>query len=462
MTLCLATYHLILTHYVDIEDAKNLRIQKALAKSLKDYGSHVNKIIKEYANWDESYLFIEGDNPNFIEKNFRDSSTLEAFSLCTIQFLKKDFTPILRLDSKKNHNGEKLGEYLAKVPKRTHGGFLNVNGLIYYYYTHPVLNQKKSSTTNGFLQGAFELNKKSLVSYNVELKNVEFFPPKDWLNIKNKNILKVNDIDISVTTLKTEKNIENYFLIFDYQKIPVGGIKTTHERTMYLQGKKVILIFLIFIIGILIVSFILILYRHKELQNEKNRLELAVNERTKDLKLTLKELREAVKKLESIAYIDELTGIKTRRAFFEKTIPLLQDSFGKDKTLCIALIDLDDFKTINDTYGHEAGDIVLKNFCRACERFLDERMTFARFGGEEFVISFYGISVKHVEQICEKIQSFVGENPVTISKNTFASYTFSLGIACNNEAKDIDQILRIADSRLYGAKDGGKNLIRSR
>ncbi|NLC27372.1 MAG: diguanylate cyclase, partial [Campylobacteraceae bacterium] len=355
-SICMATQQFILNSYISIEDSQNLRIQNSIAKSLDDYGFHVEKIIKDYAKWDESYLFLEGNNPNYVQRNFHgNSNTLEAFSICTVQFLSKDFRSILRLDSNVNKHGKELGNKLLKTPQKTHGGFLEAGGIVYYYYTHPVMSSDATLPSNGFLQGAFELSAKALLSRSVELTGVEFFSPKSWSGTEKEYILKTDGVSLWTKTVKTKNEIENYFLIYSEERGPIREIKTTHERTFYLEGERTVFLFLSSVAGLIVLFFALVFYRQKELEGEKNRLELAIIDRTKDLNSTMKELRKTVEKLKTIAYIDELTGIKTRRAFFEIVSPLLEESFVKDKTLCIALIDLDDFKSINDTYGHAAG-----------------------------------------------------------------------------------------------------------
>jgi len=267
---------------------------------------------------------------------------------------------------------------------------------------------------------------------------------------------------VDVLTHWHPDGVENWIIIGRQSNGEAYGLRTMHGREMLAQGKQALHLFLLVVGGMAGMIFFLLMLRQKEAQREKATLEETVAQRTRELEGTMEELEKAVKKLEHLAYVDELTGVQTRRSFFETIHPLLYRANKEERMVCVALIDLDDFKLINDNYGHAAGDLVLQHFCNACREFLDERMLFARIGGEEFVISFYDMSLGKAEEVCLKIQQYVGENPVTVDARNHVSYTFSMGIADNSTSGNIDEILREADTRLYSAKLLGKNIIRSR
>ena len=145
------------------------------------------------------------------------------------------------------------------------------------------------------------------------------------------------------------------------------------------------------------------LWRQNYLQNEAIRFENLLKERTSKLNETMQELRAAIYQLEKIAYVDDLTGTHSRRSFFEKIMHVLEDASKENKLVSFAMMDLDDFKSINDTYGHDIGDIVLQHFCRSCEKFLDDTMILSRLGGEEFVIGFRNSSKEQALEICRNI-----------------------------------------------------------
>lgn len=455
LAILFAAYFFIHSNYLKIEDTHNARIQSALTQSLEDHLNYLCTIVKDHAKWDDTDAFIKGQNPNFININFRENSnTLEALQISIFQFFDTNFTPIAIIPQ-----DSPLSQILFSYRNYENGGFFIWNENLYTHCSASITNTDASTPASGILQGASKLNLDSLVAKNKEIANIEWVFD---INADGGTQMNIGETKVLLFEKKTPKNIENYILFKQLDSEKMAGIKSTHPRTLYLQGRETVHVFLAIVISMLAFVFGLLLLRHKESQREKDHLEKTVQKRTETLNTTLHELRQAVQKLEAIAYVDELTGVQTRRSFFETCVPWLRDALAHDKSFCIAMLDLDDFKIINDTYGHSAGDTILKDFCRSCEEFLDDRMVLARFGGEEFVIGFYGFSKRSAQPICEKIQSYIGEKLVIVAPYTRVAYTFSFGIACSDEVKDIDNILRLADERLYRAKERGKNLIRSR
>jgi diguanylate cyclase (GGDEF)-like protein len=450
-----ATYFFIHLSYLEIEDSHNSRIQDSIIHSLEKHLDNLKTSVYDYAQWDDTDDFVRGLNEDYLDDNFRENSnTLENLNISAFQFLDKYETPIVLLPQ-----DSPLGKELLLLKNNKLGGFFVWNGELYSYFNAPITNTDATIAPSGLLQGVSKVSLRSLSLENKEIESIDWVFNVSALNEKN---IKIGDTKIKLHALKKPEIIENYILFEETVAGKMAGIKTIHPRTIYLQGKKTTKMYLIIMVGMLTLVACLMLLRHKEIAKEKTRLEETVQKRTSDLKSTMSELEQAVKKLESIAYVDELTGVRTRRSFFEASTLWLENAIKNKNFFCIAMMDLDDFKIINDTYGHEAGDMVLKDFCRSCEKHLDERMILGRLGGEEFVIGFYGLSSKSAERICEKIQDFIGQRLVSVAPHAKVSYTFSFGIACNSEALDVDGILRLADERLYGAKERGKNLIRSR
>ena len=455
LSIVIAVYFFIHDSYLQIEDAQNSRIQSGLIHSFEEHLYLLKSTVVDHAQWDDTYDFMSGINPQFIDINFRENSnTLENLQVDIFQFLDKYNTPVTVVPQ-----NSPLGKTLTASYRQDQGGYFAYENSLYAFYNEPITNTDSSLPSIGILQGASKLELDSLMEKNREIVDIEWVP---HLDLKSGSVVKIGNTRVRVYETKGDKVIQNYFLFEQSGSGKTVGIKSTHPRTLYLHGRKTVQIFLAIVFGMVALVFGLLYIRQKEIQKEKIRLEETVKKRTQALDSAMNELRQAIGKLEAIAYIDELTGVRTRRSFFETCTPWFRDAKANNKSFCIAMMDLDDFKIINDTYGHGAGDAVLKDFCNSCEKYLDERMILARFGGEEFVIGFYGLSTKSAENICEKIQAYIGEKLISVAPHAKVSYTFSFGVACNDEAEDIDGILRLADERLYSAKERGKNLIRSR
>ena len=158
------------------------------------------------------------------------------------------------------------------------------------------------------------------------------------------------------------------------------------------------------------------------------------------------------------AHHDVLTGLFNRRAGLERLKEECARSRREKTFLSVAVLDLDHFKEINDTYGHEGGDEVLRETAQRLRGLVRSYDVVARLGGEEFLLLFPGTPWKVAEEVCERIRGQF-ESEAFLSEKVFV--TVSIGIAdfCGDE--DERTLLRRADAALYEAKNGGRNLVRS-
>ncbi len=157
-------------------------------------------------------------------------------------------------------------------------------------------------------------------------------------------------------------------------------------------------------------------------------------------------------KIKYMAYHDALTGLPNRRSFMEK----LQEEIDHGNKGFVMLLDIDNFKSINDTNGHIYGDKVLNKVANILESFSDENIMIFRFGGDEFLIIFKGDNVKAVEGYIAKIKDILKESNSLEGHPLYI--TFSIGITKYPEdGKDINQLMINADTAMYVAKSKGKN-----
>lgn len=164
-------------------------------------------------------------------------------------------------------------------------------------------------------------------------------------------------------------------------------------------------------------------------------------------------------RINQLAKFDELTGLCNRTHFIQQTKYLLQE-LGPSETASVLFFDLDEFKRINDTLGHEAGDHILMKVAERAKDLLPSKAICARYGGDEFVLY---INDKHLKgTINELADSIVKEvSRDVIFNNQRVSFGASLGISkYPKDGTSIDRLLKLADLALYAAKDGGKNTYR--
>ena len=164
-------------------------------------------------------------------------------------------------------------------------------------------------------------------------------------------------------------------------------------------------------------------------------------------------------KLLQQATTDELTGIFNRRQFVVMALNELRRAARFKTPVALALLDIDYFKNINDTYGHAAGDAVLQTFTQICKANLREVDVFARFGGDEFALLLPATEHQQAYAVLERIRSVIAAHPFTIQDRTIAC-TISVGITgTTDESADLDELLGHADQALYHAKKEGRNRV---
>jgi len=162
----------------------------------------------------------------------------------------------------------------------------------------------------------------------------------------------------------------------------------------------------------------------------------------------------------NLAAFDYLTDTMTRRLFLESSLKLLEQAKRDNKTFTIALIDIDNFKSINDTYGHAVGDEILVSFTQTMRKVLRTNDVIGRIGGEEFAVTMLGVSTQDAIMALERLRVAV-ENDTVLNVDKVVPYTVSMGVSEYDEklSNTIGNILKDADDALYDAKSQGKNRI---
>ncbi|MFB3851768.1 MAG: sensor domain-containing diguanylate cyclase [Acidobacteriota bacterium] len=161
------------------------------------------------------------------------------------------------------------------------------------------------------------------------------------------------------------------------------------------------------------------------------------------------------------AVVDGLTNLYNHRYFQESLTKLLKQSIVMNSPFSILMMDLDNFKEINDTYGHLAGDAVLKSIGQTLIEVTRKNDVAARYGGEEFAVLLSGLDKNQAGMVAERIRSLVEKRVITDeSVNVPLRVTISIGVAAFPEhAKEQRELLKIADIALYRAKQAGKNRV---
>jgi len=170
---------------------------------------------------------------------------------------------------------------------------------------------------------------------------------------------------------------------------------------------------------------------------------------------------ETEKKYREIAIRDPLTEVYNRRHLFERLSSMISEHTRTKKDFSVAILDIDFFKKINDTFGHQAGDYILKEFTKTITHNLRPYDVLGRYGGEEFMIILDSVSKETALIIVERILNDVRQKNYTYGDDTIC-FTFSAGISDCKDVEEnftVEKLVEKADNRLYSAKHSGRNTI---
>ncbi|HAS88514.1 MAG TPA: diguanylate cyclase [Desulfovibrio sp.] len=172
------------------------------------------------------------------------------------------------------------------------------------------------------------------------------------------------------------------------------------------------------------------------------------------------ERKEAEDKLRKLATTDSLTGLSNRRFFMESAEDALVRSHRYGRDLSLLMMDIDYFKTVNDMYGHDAGDDVLKALSKTGLKILRNIDVFGRIGGEEFSILLPDTGLSGAELVAERLRAEIESKTMNTRSGTF-KITVSIGVATlNNDTRTLEHLLKAADLGLYAAKEAGRNQVK--
>lgn len=172
-------------------------------------------------------------------------------------------------------------------------------------------------------------------------------------------------------------------------------------------------------------------------------------------------LRDNVQAAIELAVVDALTGLNNRRFLETHLANALDQAAHKGRPLSLMILDIDHFKSVNDTYGHDAGDEVLKTFAQRIKRVLRGADLVCRLGGEEFVVVMPDTPLAVAERVAERVRAAVEEDkfPIDQKATKSISVTASIGLAERGADANADALLRRADKALYASKSSGRNRV---
>lgn len=187
-------------------------------------------------------------------------------------------------------------------------------------------------------------------------------------------------------------------------------------------------------------------------------LENKVQERTSQLEERNRQLALAKEQLEVSSQTDFLTGLHNRKFIVEKVEQEIERYKLTKEEFTIVMMDIDYFKKINDQFGHDCGDVVLKEVAQIIKSMIRTSDCIARWGGEEFLLFLPGTPIKGAFHIAERVRQEI-ENHLFDCQCVCVKATMTLGIAAYQEGLTLDEVVKLADIAVYNGKNNGRNQV---
>jgi diguanylate cyclase len=195
-----------------------------------------------------------------------------------------------------------------------------------------------------------------------------------------------------------------------------------------------------------------------KLQTGKTKVQ-ELEEKVQELEEKVNSLEEELTKTRNESMKDHLTGLLTRRAYNEE-IKKIESSYKRHNTqYAVVFFDLDFFKKVNDTHGHECGDVILSTFAKILQKNTRDHDIVGRYGGEEFVAIVHFNLNRELLQYLKRIKTIVTANNFRYKEHEI-KVTFSAGVAIRSDHDSYDSALQKADMLLFEAKENGRNQIK--
>ena len=185
---------------------------------------------------------------------------------------------------------------------------------------------------------------------------------------------------------------------------------------------------------------------------------ICAQERAKLAQARISELEKHLEETSALITHDTLTGVLNRRGLDDVMLQEIARAQRAQQKMCVALLDLDNFKKLNDRFGHDAGDAALKHLVALCKNFLRPQDSVARYGGEEFVIVLPCADAQEGQKILQRLQRALTKE-IFMHNNEKLLITFSAGVAELTAADTTEEIIKRADTAMYAAKKSGKNRV---
>ena len=448
-----------ITRFVMLDKFEHLQVKEAeknmlrVEEVLKNKQDNLYSMSLDYSLWDDNYAFMKGEYPDFIGVNLQNN-VFDNLGLNFALFIDsggniiyKKFYDLIN-SSEAAFPEDLLKHFRPGSGFLKHGdnedsksGIINLDSGPLLAVSQPVLKSDKSGPIAGSMVWGFYIDESVVQSINTTVhNNVELIKIKPQavgevaLDDKTADLLsKFKDGSNLYIENISSKNISGNILVNDFYGKPSLILRSVMPRDIYNQGQES-LNYLILLISaaIIIVTAVFSIIVNKLVKNHEA-------------------------KMNYVAEHDELTGIPNRR-FFEDFMLRALSKAKRGKKSFLLFFDIDNFKFINDRYGHHFGDKVLIGISGHLQKTLRKEDLLARFGGDEFIILLEHDDMKKAKNMAERLRAYINQYDMTIGSENF-HFSVSMGLVAVEPDESVNEILARADRAMYSAKQNGKDQL---
>lgn len=454
----LDSYYVAQKSYID-KEIKNIE------HYIKGYTEKNNKLLIDWANWDETYEYINNNNDTFVNSNLTTEFFIEQELSYVIIFDYKNVAKYFRgynLDKKEDQD---VPLYLKEIDLfNNKNGLISINNLIYNYSAVSINNSSSTAIPSGKLVFIQKMEPE-IVNYLNSITERNFTLSKN----SNNNISEISDKGYK-TTINLKYNVENsdnnmilQFTMFN--QIEKLGVDNLHKAI------------LLTVLNIAALGFILYLYvlkfvrRIEKLSGEiseirgggvlSQKVTITGTDELAFLGSSVNDMIDKVtymnRKIIENATLDMLTGVFNRRVGMEKLDQFIVRAKKFHEKLTICFVDINDLKKVNDTYGHKDGDEYIKKIVELITENVRENDLVSRLGGDEFLIIFKNCEVKDAERVIKRIESDI--NKINDSKLFSYKMSISRGVVAYKYDMEASEFVELADKKMYVDKRRKKGLL---
>jgi diguanylate cyclase (GGDEF)-like protein len=456
---------------------------------LKNEQSQLEIMARDYAQWDQTYQFMESGDPDYV----RTELTTDTFKIIRINLFvlfDQDGKVVLHKSvggwTPRAQDLQTIGEAQQVRGARNLPltGVLDLDGRVLLVAYQPILTSQGAGKPRGTLVMAREFDQPVISSLERSMGFAVWLEPA--ANATSNRDLVWTD-GVNSARIESDSTMLEYVVVRDIYGKPDRLLVGRTPRSLYLEGQKESRLFwgLLMLAGCVYCGVLfffvdeVLVRRISRLSNEVAKITVsgdlslrlnpggadelsslarAVNTMLAAIQKAKLELLQAQESLRFHAEHDALTGIRNRRAIRDVLRKELARCRRERSTLGVILADVDHFKKINDHYGHAAGDAVLATVVQRIVATLRSYDIVGRYGGEEFLIIAPGCDLDLAQKLAERVRVAVQDEPVDLG-NYFANISVSLGVTLGTAESDPEFLVEQADTAMYRAKRNGRNRV---